>query len=283
MKKTLIALAVASFLGLSETSCSALSHTAPPLSLAKNYTPEQEFKGYWVSEKMDGVRAYWDGRQLLSRSGVVFHAPEWFTRDFPQRPLDGELWMGRGSFNALMHIVRDKIPDEEAWRQVRYWVFDLPSAEGGFRQRNSQMLSLASHGGNPAIRWAQQVYYSDSVRLQQHMLELVLEGGEGLMLQQDGSPYTAGRHTGLLKMKPFADAEATVLAYTPGKGKYQGQVGALLVQGAGGLQFKLGSGLSDAQRLHPPAIGSRVTYRYQGRTATGLPRFARFLRLRPLE
>jgi len=57
-------------------------------------------------------------------------------------------------------------------------------------------------------------------------------------------------------------------------------VGALLVERPDGLRFRLGSGLDDAQRAAPPPIGSLVTYRHNGHTRNGVPRFARFLRVR---
>jgi DNA ligase-1 len=59
--------------------------------------------------------------------------------------------------------------------------------------------------------------------------------------------------------------------------------GALLVQTPAGLRFALGSGLSDAMRREPPAVGTWVSYRYRGLTPGGVPRHATLLRLRPQE
>ncbi|WP_287032112.1 hypothetical protein [Methylophilus sp.] len=87
----------------------------------------------------------------------------------------------------------------------------------------------------------------------------------------------------LLKLKPQLDAEAKVIAYVPGKGKYQGKMGALLVETLDGIQFKLGTGFTDAERAHPPPIGSLVTYTYRDVTKNGKPKFASFLRVRPPE
>lgn len=283
MKRTLLAVSIACLLGFSSTTFAKLSPERPPLSLAKKYQDRDDVGNYWVSEKMDGARAYWNGKQLLSRNGNVFHAPAWFTEHFPAHALDGELWMGRGSFELLMQTVRDKVPDESAWREVRYWVFDLPLSSGGFEKRSSELQQLVNQSSSPYIQMVKHLQFQSSELMYAHMRNVVANGGEGLMLQRSDTPYQAGRHPGLLKLKPFHDAEAVVIGYRPGKGKYKGMVGALVVQDADGLQFRLGSGLSDLQRREPPPVGAQVSYRYQGRTAKGLPRFARFLRARPYE
>ena len=100
------------------------------------------------------------------------------------------------------------------------------------------------------------------------------------MLQHALAPYRGGRSETLLKYKQGRDDEARGVGYRPGKGKYAGMVGALLVEDARGRRFALGSGLQDRERRHPPAIGSVVSYRYEGLTAKGTPRFARYLRVR---
>lgn len=283
MRQTLLAISMAIVLGIPLATLAQSTRDSPPLALAKTFKTHLDVTDYWVSEKMDGARAYWDGKRLLSRSGLVFHAPGWFIQDFPDQPLDGELWMGRGSFEELMHVVRDRHPNDAGWRQVRYWVFDLPSAEGVFDDRHQRLKQLSQHVKADFIRWVTHRRVIDQSELATTMLQVLAVGGEGLMLQKHDLTYRAGRHAGLLKFKPFEDAEARVLDHLPGKGKYQGMVGALLVEDSHGRQFRLGSGLSDALRLQPPSIGSLVSYRYQGRTGKGLPRFARFLRVRPTE
>jgi DNA ligase-1 len=114
----------------------------------------------------------------------------------------------------------------------------------------------------------------------QRMNAVVQAGGEGLMLHLADAPYLTGRQDVLLKLKPWQDAEAVVIGYTPGSGKYHGLTGALEVQMPDGKRFLIGSGLTDAMRRNPPAIGSLITYRYQALTQDGVPRFARYLRLR---
>ena len=252
----------------------------PPLQLARVYQPGMDLQGYWVSEKLDGVRAYWDGQQLLSRGGNVIAAPEWFLRDFPDQPLDGELWMGRGRFAQVSAAVRRLQPKAEEWRQIRFMLFDLPASGVPFSERIIRMRQLTRDTGSYHLAMVQQRPATDHEALLADLDRVLAAGGEGLMLHHGDSVYQAGRTAALLKVKTFQDAEATVVDYTPGKGKYQGQVGALVVETEAGRRFKLGSGLSDAERADPPPLGSTVTYKFYGLTSTGLPRFASFLRIR---
>ena len=252
----------------------------PPLQLARVYQPGMDLQGYWVSEKLDGVRAYWDGQQLLSRGGNVIAAPEWFLRDFPDQPLDGELWMGRGRFAQVSAAVRRLQPKAEEWRQIRFMLFDLPASGVPFSERIIRMRQLTRDTGSYHLAMVEQRPATDHEALLADLDRVLAAGGEGLMLHHGDSVYQAGRTAALLKVKTFQDAEATVVDYTTGKGKYQGQVGALVVETEAGRRFKLGSGLSDAERTDPPPLGSTVTYKFYGITSTGLPRFASFLRIR---
>ena len=251
----------------------------PPLQLARVYQPGMDLQGYWVSEKLDGVRAYWDGQQLLSRGGNVIAAPEWFLRDFPDQPLDGELWMGRGRFAQVSAAIRRLQPKAEEWRQIRFMLFDLPASGVSFSERITRMRQLTRDTGSYHLAMVEQRPATDHEALLADLDRVLAAGGEGLMHHGD-SVYQTGRTAALLKVKTFQDAEATVVDYTTGKGKYQGQVGALVVETEAGRRFKLGSGLSDAERADPPPLGSTVTYKFYGLTSTGLPRFASFLRIR---
>lgn len=261
-------------------SAQAAGPEPPGLLLANVYHDQIDLEDYWVSEKLDGVRAYWDGRRLISRQGNVFQAPAWFTRNFPATPLDGELWMGRGTFERLSGTVRQQVPDEVAWRQVRYMVFDLPAAEGVFDQRLEQLRDLVQAVGSPYLQLVEQFRVESREELLERLSLIVSEGGEGLMLHRGSSLYQATRSDDLLKLKTYEDAEAVVVGHLPGKGKYEGMLGALLVETPEKLRFRIGTGFTDAERASPPPIGSTVTYKFYGRTRNGIPRFASFLRVR---
>lgn len=265
---------------LAVTPAQAQAPGAPPLQLAEVFRPHHDIAHYLVSEKLDGVRAYWDGRQLLSRGGHPFAAPEWFLAGFPATPLDGELWLGRGRFDELSAAVRRYEPIDGEWRQIRFMVFDLPASELPFEARLAALERLFAGLSSPWLALVEQQPVTDRAGLAARLDEVEAGGGEGLMLRHRHSLYLAGRNEDLLKLKRHQDAEAVVLAHLPGQGKYEGQLGALLVQTPDGRRFRLGTGFSDEQRRRPPAVGSTVSYRYRGETAAGLPRFASFLRER---
>lgn len=252
----------------------------PPLLLAERYQDNVDVRQYWVSEKLDGVRAHWDGKQLRFRSGNIVHAPDWFIAVLPPQPLDGELWIGRGTFERLSGIVRRASPDNAEWRQVRYMIFELPGASGSFTERIGRIGLLVAQAGVPWLQAVEQFRLTDDKALRRKLDEVVRGGGEGLMLHRADAPYETGRSRILLKVTPWLDAEARVVAHLPGKGKHDGRLGALRVEMPDGRQFSIGTGFSDALRRNPPAIGTLVTYRYRELTRKGIPRFPRFQRVR---
>jgi len=260
-------------------SCRA-AEQASPVMLANVYHRGIDLAAYWVSEKYDGVRGYWDGKTLRTRGGELVMAPAWFTAGWPDTPMDGELWAGRGKFAEAVSTVRTQVPDEVAWRRMHFMVFDLPAQPGSFDERLPVLQATISHLGLPWVQAVKQEKLHDDRTLQALMRKTVREGGEGLMLHRGASLYRAERNDDLLKLKPYDDAEARVIAYVPGKGRHRGRVGALLVESADGRRFRLGAGLSDAQRAAPPAVGTWITYRFRGINDSGLPRFATFLRVR---
>lgn len=235
---------------------------------------------YLVSEKYDGVRALWDGKALRSRAGNVIAAPTWFIAKLPSRPLDGELWMARGQFEKLSGAVRKTTPQDDEWRQIKYMIFELPDAPGTFAERYEQIKQIVARTGFPQLVAVEQFRLPDNAALRRKLDEIVRAGGEGLMLHRADAPYVTGRNDALLKLKPLEDAEATVIGYAPGKGKYAGKMGALQVETADGKRFQIGTGFTDAVRANPPAIGAVITFTYRGLTKNGLPRFASYLRIR---
>lgn len=254
----------------------------PALMHASRFRADIDPAAYWISEKLDGVRAHWDGERLRFRSGAPIAAPAWFVAALPAQPLDGELWMGRGGFEHLVGIVRQTQPDDAGWRALRYMVFDLPGADGSFDQRVERIRALVAAVDVPWLAAVEQFRVRDRGELMQRLEAVLAGGGEGLMLHRADARWTAGRSDAILKLTPWLDDEARVVGHLPGKGRLAGMLGALLVETADGRRFRLGSGFTDAQRRSPPAPGALVTYRYRELTARGLPRFPRFLRVREL-
>ncbi len=253
---------------------------APNVLLAQEYKTGIDVTQYLISEKFDGVRAIWDGSAFHTRQGNVIHAPEWFTKNLPKTSLDGELWLGRGQFDALSGAVRKDVPIDAEWQHITYNVFELPNAEGTFEARAKRILEIVKKANLVHLKAVTQFRVKDEAELKLRMKLMVAKGGEGLMLHRADAEYITGRNAALIKLKPLFDAEATVVAHTVGKGKYTGKLGALVVETADGIRFKLGTGFSDAQRENPPKIGSLVTYTYKDKTKNGKPKFASFLRER---
>ena len=253
----------------------------PAPTLAGVYREGFDLTRYWVSEKLDGVRARWDGAALYSRRGNRLHAPPWFVEGFPAEPLDGELWLGRGTFEKLSGVVRRAVPDDDAWRGVRFMVFDLPAHPADFDGRLRRLRELFAGIASPRLGLVEQFRVADHTELLAALDRVVALGGEGLMLHDGRARYRAGRTNDLLKVKRHEDAEAVVVAHLPGRGKYAGLLGSLLVETPDGRRFRLGSGFSDEERRRPPPVGATVTYKHYGVTRNGIPRFASFLRVRP--
>lgn len=243
--------------------------------LARQAPANIDPSAYLVSEKLDGVRALWDGQVLSFRSGRPVAAPAWFLAALPRQPLDGELWMARRTFDALSATVRRAEPVDAEWRRVRYRVFELPAGEGSFAQRAEALKGMA--GG--VVEPVEQMRLTSNAALRDKLKAVVAAGGEGLMLHRADAPLASGRSDLLLKLKALADAEAVVVGHEPGKGRFAGQLGALELQTPEGVRFKLGTGFSDEQRRNPPPVGATVTYRYRDLTPSGKPRFASFLRV----
>lgn len=257
----------------------AHAEQAPRLLLAKTYHESLDLSDYWLSEKLDGVRAYWDGEKLLSRQGNEFVAPSWFTEKFPTISLDGELWIGREQFESTLSAVSKLNPLDAEWRKIKYMLFELPESKGTFTQRLRRLKQVVEELAVPHLQVVSQVRITnDHEALQVRLDKIVQAGGEGLMLHRADALYQTGRSNDLLKVKKFEDAEALVIAHLAGKGKHLGKLGALLLRTPEGLEFKVGSGFSDYQRTYPPAIGCQITYKFYGLTNRGVPRFASFLR-----
>jgi DNA ligase-1 len=257
----------------------ATQKQTPQLLLANVWNPSIDPTGWWMSEKYDGLRVYWDGQKLWSRKGNLIHAPDYFLAELPRDiALDGELWIGHGEFEETVSIVRSETPDDR-WNRVRYMVFDAPRAKGTFEQR-MQFLRATISEQKRFTRVVAQERCQGAAQLLAERDRVVRQGGEGLMLRQPESAYESGRSPTLLKVKPYDDAEATVIAHEPGKGKFAGKLGSLRVRTDDGREFSVGSGLTDADRESPPPVGTVITYRFRGLTAKGLPRFPSYLRVR---
>jgi len=261
--------------------------TKPTLQHGINYQKVSDISLYYVSEKLDGIRGHWNGKQLLTRQGNRIKSPSWFTHHWPAFPIDGELWLERGKFQALMSCVSRHHPEmnkqTSCWKDVRFMMFDLPKHQGNFGERVKKMQALSVQEISPFLAMIDQVQLKDISALDAKLNVVIKAQGEGLMLHLASAHYQQGRNSALMKLKKHQDAEATIIGHTKGKGKYQGKLGAIEVKTKDGIIFKIGSGFSDHQRANPPDIGTIITFKYNGLTMAGIPRFARFWRIRKTE
>ena len=247
--------------------------------LLKTYDDSQNVTGWLMSEKLDGMRAIWDGTTLKSRQGNAIAAPEWFLQALPPFALDGELWTQRGDFEHIISIIRQQSPDER-WHKISYQIFEVPHQQGGLLNRLAILQAyLKQHPSSFVIIIPQTTIESPS-HLKTELDKVISLDGEGLVVRKPDIQYHTGRSNHALKVKQYEDTECTVIAHKAGKGKYAGKVGSLHCLLPSGITFYIGSGLSDQQRQYPPKIGSIITFKYYGLTKNNIPRFPVFLRLR---
>ena len=257
----------------------AVQAIAAELMLPQVYKQQVDVSGWLMSEKLDGVRGYWDGTQLLSKNGHTFYPPAAFVRDLPPFPVEGELWGGRGTFEQTASIVMKQQP-HDGWLQLKFALFDVPQAPGGFTARITKAKDwFAAHPSTYAFV-IPQIPVRDHTQLQYELHKIETLGGEGLIVRMPDALYAGGRRPEILKVKNFQDAEATVVAHLPGKGRNEGRLGSLLVVLDDGTKFKLGSGFNDAERQSPPPIGAVVTFKFYGKYQSGIPKFPSFMRIR---
>lgn len=260
--------------------------------LLLNKISEQEiqkknFNGYLMSEKLDGVRGIWEAGKFKTRQDNPIHTPSYFTYNFPSFKLDGELWIARAKFDEVSALIRSDSLDSSLWKSVTYNVFDVPNACEEFKltpctlsNRLKVLEWYLQQNPNPYIKIIKQIPIKNQEHLKEFYKGIIFNKGEGVVIRKDLAPYEKGRSKNALKLKPYEDAECKVIAYTEGKGKFQGKIGALLCQMPNDRVIKIGSGLKDKDRENPPKIGSIVTYKFNGLTKNSLPRFPVFLHIR---
>ena len=208
--------------------------------------------------------------QILNRTSLSF------TRDFPPFAVDGELYSGRGQFEQISAAVRSSRGD---WSKLKLHVFDVPEAKGNLYERLAVLQRWLDDHPQARIVCIPQRPVQDVAQVQTFLRQVEAGGGEGVMLRDPDAAYRGGRSDQLLKVKRLHDAECTVTAHHPGKGKYTGRLGAFSCRNEYG-EFRIGSGLSDAERSDPPPVGTVITYRHRGFTAKGMPRFPTYVRVR---
>ncbi|AII15225.1 DNA ligase [Campylobacter iguaniorum] len=247
--------------------------------LLKEYKDEN-LSGWVMSEKFDGVRAIWDGKNLKSKNGKIINAPIWWLESFPPFMIDGELWSQRGEFEKITSIVSDAHPSNE-WQSIKFMIFDLPQVSGNLQARLEILRKFLAKNPNKFINVIDQKPVSSNQMAFDFLDDVTAIGGEGIVVRDPNAAYIGGRSSKILKLKKFKDSECEVVELRKGNGKYAGVLGSLVCKDIfSGVSFKIGSGFSDFQRANPPKIGSIITYKYQNLTKFNKPRFPVFLRVK---
>ncbi len=250
----------------------------PELLLLKEWEG-QDVSGWLMSEKMDGVRAYWDGKKLISRGGVELAAPAWFTEGFPPFAVDGELWSKRDDFETIVGVVKKK-EAHDGWKNIAFYAFDVPQENGGFVHRLVKLEYYLKINQADYLKVAKQITCKNEEHLKSFLLEIEKGGGEGIVVRHPDAKYVTKRDSNSLKVKTFQDAECEVVEHHKGEGKYKNSFGSLTCKNEEGILFDIGSGFSENERKNPPSVGSKITYKFQEITKGGKPRFPIYLRVR---
>ena len=235
----------------------------------------QDIQGWVMSEKLDGVRGYWDGKTLLSRQGLPLPAPAYFTAQFPPFAIDGELFSQRNQFEEIASITKSFKGDN--WAKLTLYVFDVPNASGNLFERLKTLEDYLKDHPTSYIKIIPQIPIRDKTHLFEYLHEIERKKGEGIVLRNPHAPYERKRSTQILKLKSTYDEECTVIAHHKGKGQFENILGSLTCENHRG-KFKIGSGFNLSERENPPPIGSTITYKYRGLTNSGKPRFATYWR-----
>ncbi len=249
------------------------------LQKPKTYQGSEDISGWYMSEKLDGIRGVWDGENLTTRKGHKIYAPKWFIEKLPPFKLDGELWTTQNDFENIQSIVMDKKPSKQ-WTQITYNIFEIPDAKGDFSQRLAKLQIWLDKNpkSNQVIKIIPQIICKDENHLQSYLSQIIQLKGEGVIIKDSTLPYHTGRSPHILKVKKAADMEGKVIDIN-----YRDSstvMKSLVLKLSNGSIFTLGNGFIKEQRVNHPKIGDIITFKYYGLTKKGKPKFASFLHIR---
>ena len=241
---------------------------------------QQDISGWVMSEKLDGIRGYWDGEELYTKNGNRINTPVDFTKNFPPFALDGELYSFRGDFENIQATILDKKPSSY-WTNITYNIFEAPNAQGDFLIRLNKVKKWFDEHPNRYVKIVEQKVCKDEEQLTLFLEKIVSLNGEGVIVKDPTLNYHTGRSPHILKVKKAQDMEGMVIGHNYRKDGRT--LKSLKIKLHNGVVFNLGGGFSDKQRLNPPKIGVKITFKFYNFTKNGKPKFASFLRIREKE
>jgi len=256
-----------------EKSASSSATSTPPTTTSSNTsTTSGETKkgkdptGWWISEKLDGVRAYWNGKKMYFKDGTEMHPPPGFVVDFPPVPLDGELWAGRQNFYEVAKAV--KSTEVEAWRDVKYLVFDTTQSQMKYEERMEFINKYipANHSNISQIDiWR----CKSNDDLMYVLAQVEQNGGEGIILRKPQSYYY--EQMSFFKLERYDDDDAMVV-------ENLNDSKAMKCRLSNGKEFVLPTPTIDPL----PAPESIITFRYLAMSKQdNIPTCTSLLRIRP--
>jgi DNA ligase-1 len=247
------------------------------LQKPKIYQGDENISLWYMSEKLDGIRGYWDGKNLYTKNGKRLYPPKYFIKDMPSFPIDGELWTFRDDFENIQSIVMDKTPSKN-WKQITYNIFEVPDTKGNFTTRVQKLKNYLKTNPSKIIKIIPQIVCKNKNHLNKYLNSIVKNKGEGLIIKDPNTNYHTGRSFHILKVKKYYDMEAVVIGINYRKNSTI--MKSLKVQLKNKVIFNLGGGFSNKQRLNYPKKDDIVTFKYYGFTKLGKPKFASFLHIR---
>ncbi|MBI3873514.1 MAG: hypothetical protein HY307_00580 [Arcobacter sp.] len=163
---------------------------------------DQNITSWLMSEKLDGIRGYWDGKEFYSKNGNKLNVPDWFIKDFPPFPLDGELWSKRNDFEFIQSTVLDTHSSNE-WKKITYNIFEVPNAKGDFSTRLQKAKEWFLEHQNPHVNIIKQIVCKDEYHLQGFLDEIIALKGEGVVIKMVTFKYYDFTKNGVPKFASF--------------------------------------------------------------------------------
>lgn len=228
--------------------------------------PIKEGVEFWLTQKLNGVRATYYKGKLYARSGVPFKGLEHITNEFAWDNtdavvLDGELTLkdkgtlsDNEAFRVATGIINSSDDDKTGicytvFDMLPTWDFEKGESEMTYSARREALKGIAmTLGEDSPVKILPILYYgTDQSKINELLEQMVREDKEGLMLNLD-VPYKCKRHSGILKVKRFYTMDLPVVACEEGSGRLAGTLGAFVLDYKGN-EVRVGSGFTDEQRV----------------------------------
>lgn len=237
----------------------------------------------YVQPKLDGVRCITNGKQFFSRNGNEFG---------PYRHLqlrrqldywvDGELYIPGRVLGGIVSVVKRRGHVEQGI--LEFHAFDIVDMMGApFKQRLAELRQVLKW--SPRWKEVRTDYITSSRQLHDYHKIIGADGGEGTIIRDPNALYGEG----LWKWKFEQDAEFEIVDVKEGKGKDKGtpifqckmkKQRTFWVRPMGSMELRRAMW---RDRRHIVRDRTKITVRFAGYTADGIPFHPRGLVLRNYE